>query len=678
MSSFNQRECLGCGQPCDGLYCYPCTCQQCGVSLANKICLNCTYRDGKPLTCCECEGLLRGGFCWFCDSRAETSFAYDPNPNSVNDSQNLSDYPPQPQYETYPCELCGNDSHYGYDCLPWFPLVYEQEPSYNQNDNDNYCPHNSPSFLCCDNCGGPHESFQCQPMNQNYFEPNPCYDSYSFGFDQPPQYTIDHQEDLNQQSTNDESTIPLNEINSQEPSSIVITTSPPVLPIKNPEDSLIMGNEELNTISKKESDEFIKSSVEDLVPIPSESEDTSESDSVCILPSCDDFSPIDIPKEKAMTFSNPLFNSNDDFISSDDESLSDEDVPKDNNIESKDCYDPNLDEPDLLVTALSDANKDECFDSGGDVDKINDFEDGYYDSEGDILYLKSLLNDNLVLQDRSIPKMSVASILEGTIPEKESNEFIKSSVEDLDPIISESEDTSESDGECDLSSCENNFMSGNPTPSSNSKETFSFDIEEKNSGSTTTHSYYSLSNYEIFYFNDDHIEEKSSGSTTTHFDFFLLEYDLFIFDLSIDMFPPADRSVYHHEKFTDELTHIISSSEYDCFYFNTETDSGELTILFKENISKDSTKEFTSPELNDFPLLLSECDSTFSEEFYEIDLLVSFPSRNKDKVFDPGIFIIKRVQSKRFHIFLLDDFPTFSFVSDSLLLIDPSEIKIRK
>nr|GFD50452.1 hypothetical protein [Tanacetum cinerariifolium] len=74
-----------------------------------------------------------------------------------------------------------------------------------------------------------------------------------------------------------------------------------------------MRNEELNTIPKKESDEFIKSSVEDLVLIPSESEDTSGSESVCILPSCDDLSPIDDPEEKAVTFSKPLFNSNDDF-----------------------------------------------------------------------------------------------------------------------------------------------------------------------------------------------------------------------------------------------------------------------------------------------------------------------------------------------------------------------------
>nr|GEW61928.1 hypothetical protein [Tanacetum cinerariifolium] len=204
-------------------------------------------------------------------------------------------------------------------------------------------------------------------------------------------------------------------------SSNAITTSPPVLPIENLEVSLILGNEELNTIYEK-------------------------SDSECILPSCDDFSPIDIPKEKAVTFSNPIFNSNDNFISSDDESLSDEDVPEENvkiylnplfefdneyissdvnplfdevleNIESNASYDSNLDEPDLLVTPLFDANKNKCFDSGGDVDKINDFEDGYYNSEGDILYLQNLLNDDLVHHDPSIPAMSVASILEGFIDE---------------------------------------------------------------------------------------------------------------------------------------------------------------------------------------------------------------------------------------------------------------------
>ncbi|GJR45039.1 hypothetical protein Tco_1313142 [Tanacetum coccineum] len=215
----------------------------------------------------------------------------------------------------------------------------------------------------------------------------------------------------------EESTIHLNEIDSQIPPSIAIT---PVLPTLEPEDSLSMGNEELSTIPEKESDEIIKSSVEDLVSIPSESEDTSESDSDCNLPLGDDFSPINVSEEKSVTFSNPLFNSNDDFTSSDDESLSDEDVPEDNvkiysnplfefddeyissdvnplfdevleNIESKDSYVSSLDEPALLVTPLSDANEDECFDPGGDVDEI-----------------EFLLHHNT-----STPKISVASILEG-------------------------------------------------------------------------------------------------------------------------------------------------------------------------------------------------------------------------------------------------------------------------
>nr|GEY05747.1 hypothetical protein [Tanacetum cinerariifolium] len=166
------------------------------------------------------------------------------------------------------------------------------------------------------------------------------------------------------------------------PPSDAITTSPTVLSTEYPEDSLILGNEDLNTILEKELDEFIKSNAEDLVTIPSESEDTSGSDSECILPSYDDFSPIDVPEEKAVTFSNPIFNSNDDFISSDDESLSDEDVSKDNmkiysnplfefddeyissdvnplfdevfeNTEIKDSYNSNLDESNILVTPFS-------------------------------------------------------------------------------------------------------------------------------------------------------------------------------------------------------------------------------------------------------------------------------------------------------------------------------------
>nr|GFC59757.1 hypothetical protein [Tanacetum cinerariifolium] len=50
----------------------------------------------------------------------------------------------------------------------------------------------------------------------------------------------------------------------------------PVLSTEEPIDSLIMEDEHLDIISATESDEVIKSSVEDLVPIPSEFEENIE------------------------------------------------------------------------------------------------------------------------------------------------------------------------------------------------------------------------------------------------------------------------------------------------------------------------------------------------------------------------------------------------------------------
>nr|GEU82075.1 hypothetical protein [Tanacetum cinerariifolium] len=51
-----------------------------------------------------------------------------------------------------------------------------------------------------------------------------------------------------------------------------ITPNEPVLSIEEPDNSLSMGDEHLDTITVTESDEVIKSSVEDHIPIPSESE----------------------------------------------------------------------------------------------------------------------------------------------------------------------------------------------------------------------------------------------------------------------------------------------------------------------------------------------------------------------------------------------------------------------
>nr|GFB13473.1 hypothetical protein [Tanacetum cinerariifolium] len=129
-----------------------------------------------------------------------------------------------------------------------------------------------------------------------------------------------------------------------------------------------MGNKELCTILEKESDEFIKSSVEDLVPIPSEPEDKSESNSECILPSDDkSLSDGDVPEDNVKIYSNPLFEFDDEYISSDVNPLFDEVLEE---IEYKDSYDPNLDESTFLVTPLFDSNEDEYFSPGHDVELL--------------------------------------------------------------------------------------------------------------------------------------------------------------------------------------------------------------------------------------------------------------------------------------------------------------------
>ncbi|GJS70892.1 reverse transcriptase domain-containing protein [Tanacetum coccineum] len=172
----------------------------------------------------------------------------------------------------------------------------------------------------------------------------------------------------------------------------------------------------------------------------------------------------------SVTFSNLLSDSNEDFTSSNDESPPEEDVLEENfkiylnplfefdeeyissdvnllfnevleDIQSKDSYVSNLDEPALLVTPLSDANEDECFNPRGDIDEIDDFldievstdiEDGYHDSEGDIIYLESLLIND------TIPNLSPKVFLDHdprSLKDEPDNDDLKSMVKVFDPVI---------------------------------------------------------------------------------------------------------------------------------------------------------------------------------------------------------------------------------------------------
>ncbi|GJW69793.1 hypothetical protein Tco_0126710 [Tanacetum coccineum] len=167
-----------------------------------------------------------------------------------------------------------------------------------------------------------------------------------------------------------ENIIPLNKTPQISPSIALA----PVFSIMEPKDSLSMEDEHLNTIPEKESDKFIKSSVEDHVPIPRD-DDESLSDE-------------DVP-EDVKIYSNPLFEFDNEYISSDVNPLFDE-VLED--IECKDSYDSILDKSTFLVTPLSDSNEDECLAPGDDI-------------------------EFLLHHDPSTLIISVVSILEGFIDE---------------------------------------------------------------------------------------------------------------------------------------------------------------------------------------------------------------------------------------------------------------------
>ncbi|GJY98571.1 hypothetical protein Tco_0515481 [Tanacetum coccineum] len=332
----------------------------------------------------------------------------------------------------------------------------------------------------------------------------------------------------------EESSIPLKDIIiSGLPLCVAIT---PILSTEEPVDSLIMEDEHLDTIPAMESDEVIKSSVENLVQIPSESKGIPEN--MCDVHFRDNSLPLDISKDQFEGFSD----SNDDSTLIDDNSFSIDDIdyveasPPDSELVS-------LEVVEIVIPEVG----------GIDTDILLTIKD-------DVLREK-LLNVNLLIA-------KIDALKDNPTP---SSDFVtKSSSTSLNFFL---EETSTFD---------------NSLPES---ETFCFNLEEKSSGSTTTRSDYSFPDFEAFYLDDDHIKEKSSGSTTTHYDFSLSKYDSFIFDLSIDPFPLADRSDFYHEEFADELANIISLQEYDCFYFKIEPELGDFTMDVVEDIFDNPTRE---------------------------------------------------------------------------------------
>nr|GEZ58468.1 hypothetical protein [Tanacetum cinerariifolium] len=296
-----------------------------------------------PIICTECGGIVRGGLYLPCNLRKKDLYNYDPNAYSFD----TSNYFPQPQDENYLCNLCGNNSHDGYDCQQQFPLVYEQKPK-DSNDlfqkllkdlkelveYDQSTSTDRPIFL---NDNEDHH-VQSKESLDNSSEENVVSKTNQ----EPPQDSDIHQlieecsvEVPEQQKQNMEKTmldlvkichhkqflcihddvdnliesaldsklLSINSINSQrldkKEQEVKIVEEQlaerrnlaPILSTKEPENSLNMGYKHLSITPEIESDEVTESNAENLLPIPIECE--------------------------------ILFDSNNDDLSSDDESFED-------------------------------------------------------------------------------------------------------------------------------------------------------------------------------------------------------------------------------------------------------------------------------------------------------------------------------------------------------------------
>nr|GEY31282.1 hypothetical protein [Tanacetum cinerariifolium] len=295
-------------------------------------------------------------------------------PNCVTCDGNVEDkiLVPKPPKNYARCAKCGhpvNDPYCQGCALLREKLEEDQDHGVNPPHIDKCCCECGNALdgifyqqCTCKSCGkGPHETFQCQPTNEDYYhEQNSCYNSNSFGSDhcQPSQYTINHpifnahndfinsknelsiaqttiMEKMTQltsmcelvcqifQKKQEEKRIEEEQAASARYWKITAccdddddydSAITPVLSTEEIDNSLSMGDKHLDTIPATKSDEVTKSSVEDLVPIPSEFEGFP--DTMCDVHLVNNPTPLEAKDHFEI-----VINSNDDISSNDDYSI---------------------------------------------------------------------------------------------------------------------------------------------------------------------------------------------------------------------------------------------------------------------------------------------------------------------------------------------------------------------
>ncbi|GKB75076.1 hypothetical protein Tco_0936488 [Tanacetum coccineum] len=365
----------------------------------------------------------------------------------------------------------------------------------------------------------------------------------------------------------------------------------PDLSAEEPDNSLSMGDEHLSTILETESDEVIKSSVEDLVPIPSESEGIF--DNMCDVPFCD----------------KNHFDAESDLM----ESLL--------NREASIDYSPKIEA--LLEEFAS------------ELALINPIPLGIHPEE-DIRLIERLLYDDTSSDDDSYEDIDY---VEASPPDSElvslkevKDDILRKKLLNIYLLIAKIESLNDnSTPDCVLKS-----PSPIPIPVEDSDSFF------KKSDTSLSYSDNSLPEFETF---SDHTEETSSGSTTTYSDNSLPEYESFLFEIEPDQ--EELTSVVMEVILGEPRVHVPNVlPTHPTFMLNSDFipsddslgsglevsfPSGTRNKIFDPGIFfKVQSKRFLSRDTFYISFIYNPLCPV-------IETLLPFSSENEDQIFNPGI-----------------------------------------
>nr|GEX07614.1 hypothetical protein [Tanacetum cinerariifolium] len=490
----------------------------------------------------------------------------------------------------------------------------------------------------------PHESSQCQPMNQNYFEPN------YFGNDQSPQYhqPLIIQENPNQQKMNDFLTTmqsfckilqqrlaadidrpPLQEMSIQEIEDLKQHYLDEMLSLSNDLGIKDYSNEKIDIRFRRECEVMIDE-----------------------LKSKFNGMSIEINKKKELQYLEQVAN------------LS---TYSSQRFKSFCCYDDDDDNDEEYSIQVSEFYKNSPIAITSVLPTIKP-------------------DDSLSIGDQHL----------STIPEKESNKVIKSSVENLVRIPSESKDLIDYESECDMFVCDDSLSKNKGSEDIVSipprKEIHHLDAIPDSIQSFLNHANSINSLIEEFAGKLAPINPIPSGIVEADFDpkkdirpiEILLNDDSFphseIPDAIIESFSPFPMPVKDKGDvlFLKELLNddSISLPEYESFhvdfynvpssprppekpldddvYFDIEPDTKVLTTKVVDDIYDNSTRELYVHVPNVLP--------TLPTLYLVFDTLLPFLSKNVDKVFNPGILISKEEKSR--HLLSHRGFKAFQLIFD--------------